>query len=55
MVCIPGGKGVGQYRHIKMSHRALGEAQRRAAELAVRARGKERVRGRRMRSLKFSA
>jgi hypothetical protein len=54
MVCIPGGKGIGQYRHIKMSHRSLGEAQRRAAELAVRALGKERGRMRRVRSVKVS-
>lgn len=54
MGCIPGGKGIGQYRHIKMSHQALGEAQRRTAELVVRALGKEHGRSRRVRSVKVS-
>lgn len=55
MVCIPGGKGIGQYRHIKLSHRDIGYAQRRTAELAARTQGKERGQARRTTSVKSAA
>lgn len=46
MVCIPGGKGIGQYRHIKTSRRNRGDAQRRVAQLAARGNGKQHARRR---------
>jgi hypothetical protein len=41
MVCVPGGKGIGQYRHIKAGRSNLGDARREATRMAAQAHSKE--------------